>query len=539
MRKLLFLALALVLMCFMVSCAQKNPENESKNEVSDPVIVEKNPQENASVPPDQQELVNAAVYDELIGRIYETIVTGNTESGELDGTFSLYAGLGHLNVSEMLTAAGYAVEDINADGIPELILGMVTKLSEGRAEGNIIYTLYTYADGEPVLVFESFARSSYSWLGDGKFHYYGSGGAANSGFGLFTLPAKGTELKCEEFWFSDVKPGTDTDIGYYHNTSGSWNAKESEELFISNAAFWEMETSFFEQGKDFTFTQFINYEKAEAIDMIDLWWETSTDEHLAAVAYLGYAESDLDDFKRYAEQMGILEKYPFIKNIDEEHAVLREGGEWYIVVPGEDVQLNGYDAIPVESVGTVMPGEELLLPATVEPVLIRCNVSEIYPNVMIGLRRNDEMPISYSPQLSMKDGALAQSENIFDFTPYQLFPQYLLEIVTDPDDPEYQYYSYRGENIATPVVGNEDPDPILVKALKNDLTIRIEMMNDEMLLAERMLMEGEVLFVSAELVDDESPLRIFASCENGQREGYWYAITDNGEKHYRELICGV
>ena len=47
MRKLLFLALALVLICFMVSCAQKNPENESTKEVSDPVIVEKNPQENA------------------------------------------------------------------------------------------------------------------------------------------------------------------------------------------------------------------------------------------------------------------------------------------------------------------------------------------------------------------------------------------------------------------------------------------------------------------------------------------------------------
>ena len=147
------------------------------------------------------------------------------------------------------------------------------------------------------------------------------------------------------------------------------------------------------------------------------------------------------------------------------------------------------------------------------------------------------MPILYSPQLSMKDGSLVKSDYIFDFTPYHLLPHYLFEVITDPNDPEYQYYQYLGETISTPVVGNEEPVPILIKALKNALVIRIEMMDEESMLAERVLMEGEVLFISVELLED-SPLRVWASEDQTGLEGCWYGVTDNGNKYYREMVSG-
>lgn len=148
--------------------------------------------------------------------------------------------------------AGYLVQDINGNGTPELMVGE----DSDTDEGNLIYTLYTCADDRPVHVFESFARSSYTWLGDGKFFYFGSSGAANSGFGVFFLPPEGTELECENFWFSDIKPGTEDEIAYYNNQSGSWKADESEELDISQDEFWDIEEELRGSTQKIELTQF-------------------------------------------------------------------------------------------------------------------------------------------------------------------------------------------------------------------------------------------------------------------------------------------
>ena len=198
----------------------------------------------------ETEAVNPDVYDELIGTVYEVIAAGEMLESEQEGLFSLGVGLGHLNSDEMLQAAGYAVEDLNGDGIPELVLGMV--------DTDIIYTVYTCSEGTPVLVFESFVRNSYSWLGDGKFHYYGSGSAYNAGFGTFSLPAGGTELVCSEFRFTDVKPGTDSEIGCYCNSSGSWEIEASEELEMSPEELWNLDAEAREQIKSIPYTSFSN-----------------------------------------------------------------------------------------------------------------------------------------------------------------------------------------------------------------------------------------------------------------------------------------
>ncbi|MBR5488148.1 MAG: hypothetical protein IKV72_00460, partial [Firmicutes bacterium] len=172
-------------------------------------------------------------YDELIGQIYSDIETDNLEESILEGSYSLYISLNHLEPAERLETAGYSIEDINGDGTPELLIGMVGE--------NILFDLYALSDGKPVLVFESFARSSYSLMEDGKFWYYGSSSAASAGFGIFSLPAGSVELECEDFWFSDIKPGTDYEIGYYHNTTGIWAPEESEELTVLEDEFWEMD----------------------------------------------------------------------------------------------------------------------------------------------------------------------------------------------------------------------------------------------------------------------------------------------------------
>ena len=108
MKKLISTVLALAVMFSMISCGQSNDEYDCGNETTQQVIVEKNPLKDLNAPKEEEETVSAAVYDELIGQIYETIAEGNTMADELEGTFSLYAGLGHLSAGEMMAAAGYA-----------------------------------------------------------------------------------------------------------------------------------------------------------------------------------------------------------------------------------------------------------------------------------------------------------------------------------------------------------------------------------------------------------------------------------------------
>lgn len=236
MKKILTIVLSLILVLSVTGCGNEE----------DAVLPE-----NAGV----------EIYSELLEEFYEVIASGKTMSSELEGAFAIYEGLGHLDVSEMLNEAGYAVKDVNGDGTPELLVGLVSAFEEGKAEGSILYALYTYSGEEPVCVTESYVRDGYRWMGDGKFCYNGSGGAANSGFGVFSLPAVNTELVCEDFWFSDIKEGTGTEIGYYHNTSGSWNAGESVELAVSNDDFWEMEEELLAQVKNFEMTRFAEYDK--------------------------------------------------------------------------------------------------------------------------------------------------------------------------------------------------------------------------------------------------------------------------------------
>ena len=89
---------------------------------------------------------------------------------------------------------GYAMEDLNADGVPELILG--------PADGSSIYALYTGNGSEPVLLLEGWARNYWQYLGGGRFYVSGSGGVAYNMVGTFALSGVGGELVCEDFYFN-------------------------------------------------------------------------------------------------------------------------------------------------------------------------------------------------------------------------------------------------------------------------------------------------------------------------------------------------
>ena len=74
---------------------------------------------------------------------------------------------------------GYCMEDLDGDGVPELLIGSV--------EDSYIYAMYTMQEGEPVLVIWGSERNTYQLVSDGAFFNRGSNGAACAGYNFYTF----------------------------------------------------------------------------------------------------------------------------------------------------------------------------------------------------------------------------------------------------------------------------------------------------------------------------------------------------------------
>lgn len=179
---------------------------------------------------------------------YQYVSTGVIEAGNTGAP------------EEVLGLLGYAIEDVSGDGIPELLIGTVSESEQANFFRDVIFAGYTCKDGEIVMFLEGWARNSYQWLGGGRFFNSGSGGAIYSCFGTFHISEDGTELICEDFYFTNEKDASFTEIGMYHNTTGAWDVSVSEELELSDEAFWDMEASLEDTRERMELTPFADYD---------------------------------------------------------------------------------------------------------------------------------------------------------------------------------------------------------------------------------------------------------------------------------------
>lgn len=200
-------------------------------------------------------------------RAYEAVMEQNCDviyngySVENDYPF-VSSGVIELSSTErvaLLQYLGYAFEDVSGDGVPELIIGTIPNENAEIPEVQLLLGGYGCKDGEPVCFLDGRARSVYEWLGGGRFFHYGSGGWAYSGFGTFRLSEDGTELSCEEWYFSDTKGADNSEIGYYHNRTGDWDKNAAEELDIGSDAFWALSDKYDAEIKTLELTPFAEY----------------------------------------------------------------------------------------------------------------------------------------------------------------------------------------------------------------------------------------------------------------------------------------
>ena len=88
------------------------------------------------------------------------------------------------------------------------------------------------------------------------------------------------------------------------------------------------------------------------------------------------------------------------------------GGELYLIIPiYKNVSINVYSAV-MEEADIV---KDNLLYTTNKPFILKCNVSDIIPNIIIEIKQNN-IVYEYSPSISLKDGSLYVNEHVMDIS---------------------------------------------------------------------------------------------------------------------------
>lgn len=124
---------------------------------------------------------------------------------------------------------GYCFADLNGDGAKELLVA---------EDGSLVIGGYAIVNGEPQQFLDGWSRNVYALLEDGRIFNQGSGGAAYTMFSVSHLSDDGTELVCEDCYFTDADEENDYQIILYHNTTGAWDPDVSERFEGTEDDFW-------------------------------------------------------------------------------------------------------------------------------------------------------------------------------------------------------------------------------------------------------------------------------------------------------------
>ena len=222
------------------------------------------------------------VYPELIKSYYDFVANYNPHSEELtinEGFIGVKEStLGRTN-EEALDSLGFTVEDLNGDGIDELVIGSLES-DEYVNYANQIYALYTCVDNKPVLVFEGWARNRHYFISPDTYYYEGSSGAMYSIFGSAKLATGDTELSDYDYYFTHDDPTGLSDILFYHNNTGVFDPNGSTLLDTSDEDFWVNRSNFIDQLINYDLaplTQYYIYTETPAPEPVDVPLEEHTE----------------------------------------------------------------------------------------------------------------------------------------------------------------------------------------------------------------------------------------------------------------------
>lgn len=141
-----------------------------------------------------------------------------------------------------------------------------------------------------------------------------------------------------------------------------------------------------------------------------------------AVAFIGYVDSESSeaDLRAYVAGSETGKEYPSLSSAP---LCMAEGQELYAIIPPNDKgTIIVYPSMITED-GEYADDKSnpLHVGEPGEPLLLRCNLSEIYSNVLIAATDGGGA-IDFRPSLSMENGHLQEIAGVYDFSTYEEVP---------------------------------------------------------------------------------------------------------------------
>jgi len=306
MKRIIIVSISAIIISMIVfsSCGKINTENLTTSETSTTELSSEQDTE-----PSQITEIKTEAYNIILDAYYEYLVMGTVQDIISDDYYGVHELTYEKNSDQKLKEVGYKIQDITSDGIPELFIGYLPG-SEGNGDNSStdIRALYTLVNGMPKLTFSGASRNIYIPLGENRFMNSGSGGAAYAVFGTYKLSHDGTELECEDYWFTHEKDGDFSEVCCYHNTTGEWDVGLSEETGMTIDEFSKKEAEIKDTAVSVQLTPFSEYtfsdfEKSD----VTVHWKNEIDGELAdtvivddseyAVEVVFSCEKTVKDFK--------------------------------------------------------------------------------------------------------------------------------------------------------------------------------------------------------------------------------------------------
>lgn len=242
MKKILVLILgsaAVLLAAFGCTEPEKNPDpfvTSGQPSLSEPVQTAAATTEDTETEPPMIDY--RQTYGDVLDRFSALLANGTGKQDPGEGETGLLEAITRGDSPDRM---GYAITDLSGDGVPELLIGAISKKEASLAYGSEIYAVYTVVNGSPSFVLEGTVRSSYRYLGGHDFLYQSSDGAMNTGFGVYSLSSDGAALICQDYYFACAEDGSPEKTEFYRNTTGERDKAGSERLRISSEEFLEIE----------------------------------------------------------------------------------------------------------------------------------------------------------------------------------------------------------------------------------------------------------------------------------------------------------
>lgn len=139
------------------------------------------------------------------------------------------------------------------------------------------------------------------------------------------------------------------------------------------------------------------------------------------VIFLDYFE-DYDEYSKEIKDSPYCEEYEFLQELSKEEFIdASEGAETFAILPADTVTSVIVYKLEYDSeLNEAFNGAVLYTSSESKPFVVKCNFSDLFPDVNIVLTAKDGTITEFSPGLSLKDGKVVVESNepIVDLTKY-------------------------------------------------------------------------------------------------------------------------